>query len=186
MAYAVYYPSGCASSVPDHYCNPCETPEHGRVRSVAFIASDFEFTNPSDPNEWEDGIANKKIILIPETNGSFDGGSEVETPGYGDQQTKLVGYNFQLTYNDPNYRLNADFYNAIKLSRSYRLAYRTESLVHLTENTVSVVPKNPVAEDLTSEVVWNVLVKWSEGNLPIPYAVPAGIFICYDYTGIIT
>jgi hypothetical protein len=182
MPYAVYYPSGCAASVPDHYCNPCETPEHGRVRSVAFIASDFEFTNPSDPNEWEDGVANKKIIIIPETNGSFDGGSEVETPGYGDQQTKLVGYNFQLTYNDPNYKLNADFYNAIKLSRSYRLAYRTETLVHLTENTVSVVPKNPVTEDLTSEVVWNVLVKWSEGNLPVPYAVPPGVFTCFDYT----
>jgi hypothetical protein len=185
MPYAVYYPSGCASTVPDHYCNPCETPEHGRVRSVAFIASDFEFTDPSDPTEWQQGVADKKIILIPETNGSFDGGSEVETPGYGDQQTKLVGYNFQLTYNDPNYKLNADFYNAIKLSRSFRMAYRTETLVHLTQNTVSVVPKNPVAEDLTSEVVWNVLVKWSEGDLPIPYDVPAGIFNCIDYTGVI-
>lgn len=185
MAYGIYYPSGCDTAVPDHYCNPCETPEHGRVRSVAFIANDFEFTDPSNPVEWQDGIDDKKIIIIPETNGSFDGGSEVETPGYGDQQTKLVGYNFQLTYNDPNYKLNADFYNAIKNSRGFRLAYRTESLVHLTQNSVSVVPKNPVAEDLTSEVVWNVLVKWSEGDLPIPYNVPAGIFACFDYTGVI-
>ena len=185
MAYPIYYPSGCATAIPNHYCNPCETPEHGRVRSVAYIASDFEFTDPSDPSEWQAGILAKKIILIPEVNGSFDGGSEVETPGYGDQQTKLVGYNFQLTYNDPNYKLNADFYNALKLSRNYRLVYRTETQVHLTQNTVQAIPKNPVAEDLTSEVGWNVLVKWSEGVLPIPYDMPAGIFNCFDYTGAI-
>jgi hypothetical protein len=185
MAYAVYYPSGCGTSVPDHYCNPCETLEHGRIRSVAFIASDFEFTDPSDPDEWEAGIAAKKIIVIPEVNGTFDGGSEVETAGYGDQQTKLVGYNFQSTFNDPNYKLNADFYNAVKLSRNYRYAYRTETQVHLTTNTVSIIPKNPVTEDLTSEVVWNVLVKWSEGDLPVPYDMPTGIFTCFDYSGVI-
>lgn len=185
MAYSVYYPSGCVASVPNHYCNSCETPEHGRVRSIAYIASDFEFSDPSDPTEWQQGIADKKIIIIPEVNGNFDGGSEVETPGYGDQQTRLTGYNFQLTYNDPNYKFNADFYNEIKKSRNYRLAYRTETLVHLTQNTVQPIPKNPVTDDLASEVVWNVLVKWTEGDLPIPYDVPSGIFDCFDYTGAI-
>lgn len=185
MAYSIYYPSGCASSVPDHYCNECEPAEHGRVRSVAFIANDFEFTDPSDPTEWQVGIADKKIIVIPQTNGSFDGGTEVEAPGYGDQQTKLVGYNFVLTYNDPNYKLNADFYNGVKLSRNFKFAYRTEKLTHIVEPTVQVVPKNPVAEDLTSEVVWNVLVKWSDEDLPVPYETPAGIFDCFDYTGVI-
>jgi hypothetical protein len=186
MAYQVYYPAGCDAAIGDHYCNPCESAEHGRLRSAAFVAQDFEFTDPSSPTEWAAGIAAKKIIIIPETNGSFDGGSEVETPGYGDQQTKLVGYNFQATYNDPNYALNADFYNALKRSRNYRFAYRTETKVHLTTNTVQAIPKNPVAEDLTSEVVWNVLVKWSEADLPVPYDVPEGIFSCYDYTGVIS
>lgn len=186
MAYQVYYPSGCDAEVVNHYCNPCDEIEHGRVRSVAFIKSDFEFTDPTNPTEWTAGIASKDIIIIPEVNGSFDGGSEVEAPGYGDQQTKLVGYNFQLTYNDPNYKNNADFYNALKRSRNYKLAYRTETQTHITDNNVSVIPKNPVAEDLTSEVVWNVIVKWSQGDLPVPYDTPTGIFTCYDYTGVIT
>lgn len=183
MAYSVYYPSGCDQEVGEHFCSDCPTPEHGRVRSVAFIKSGFEFIDPTDPTEWTTGIGNKDIIIIPATNGSFDGGSEVEGPGYGDQQSKLVGYNFQLTYNDPDYKTNASFYNAIKNSRNYRLAYRTETQVHITENTVSVIPKNPVAEDLTSEVVWNVLVKWSEGDLPEPFDMPEGVFSCFDYTG---
>lgn len=186
MAYSVYYPSGCDAVVGDHYCNPCDAIEHGRIRSVAYIKTDFEFSDPTDPNEWIAGIQAKDIIIIPEVNGSFDGGSEVEGPGYGDQQTKLVGYNFQLTFNDPNYKNNADFYNAIKRSRNYRLAFRTETQTHITTNAVSIVPKNPVTEDLTSEVVWNVLNKWSEGDLPVPYDTPEGIFTCFDYTGAIT
>jgi len=186
MPYNVYYPAGCAAEIGDHYCNPCEAAEHGRVRSAAFIASDFAFTDPTNATEWRNGILAKKIIIIPEVNGTFDGGAEVEAPGYGDQVSKLTGYNFQAVYNDPNYRLNADFYNALKRSRNWRFAYRTENLVHLTQNTVSVIPKNPVTDDLASEVVWNVTVKWTEEDLPIPYTTPSGIFTCFDYTGVIS
>lgn len=185
MAYSVYYPDACANEIPDHYCNECEPREHARIRSTAFIAKDFSFIDPSDPDEWEAGIAAKKIIIIPLTNGTFDGGSEVEGPGYGDQASSLNGYNFQAVYNDPNYGLNADFYNAIKNSRNQKFAYRTETKIHLTEVTVQVIPKNPVVEDLTGEVVWNVTVKWSDDDLPIPYDTPAGIFECFDYTGAI-
>src|SRR5262245_33417171 len=105
MAYATYY-QGCPAPIPDHYYNECERREHARVRSAAFVRKDFFFIDPSDPNEWLAGIANKKIIIIPQTNGTFDGGSEVEGPGYGDQQTSLNGYNFQSVFNDPNYALN--------------------------------------------------------------------------------
>lgn len=184
MPFQVYYPAGCAEAIPEHFCDPCEVIEHGRVRSVAFISKDFEFEDPEDPTEWIAGIGAKQIIIIPDVRGTFDGGSEVEAPGYGDQETKLVGYNFQLTFSDPNYKFNADFYNIIKRSRSYRLAYRTETQTHITQNAVTLVPKNPVAEELTSEVVWNVLVKWSEGDTPYPYNTPEGIFTCFDYTGV--
>lgn len=186
MAYPVYYPAGCNAEVGDHFCDTCETPEGARVRSVAFIRDGFTFLDPSNPAEWQAGILSKDIIIIPSVNGSFDGGSEVEVPGYGDQATALTGYNFVLTYNDPNYKLNADFYNAIKRATNFRLAYRTENLVHLTQNKVSVVPKNPVTEEITGRVVWNVLVKWAEADLPVPYDTPAGIFTCFDYTGAIT
>lgn len=186
MAYNVYYPAGCSADVGNHYCNPCENAEHGRIRSAAFIASDFAFTDPTNPTEWRNGILAKKILIIPFTNGTFDGGAEVEGPGYGDQVSKLTGYNFSATFNDPNYKLNADFYNAIKRSSSWKFAFRTENLTHLVQNTVAIIPKNPVTDDLVSEVVWNVLVKWSDDDLPVPYDTPAGIFTCYDYTGVIS
>lgn len=183
MAYAIYYPSGCEDDLADHYCDDCPVPDNGRVSSVAFIANDFEFTDPSNPVEWATGIGLKKIIIIPKTNGTFDGGSEIEVPGYGRQASKLTGYNFVAVYNDPNYKTNATFYNGLKRSSNYKFAYVTGSSVHLTVPTVSAVPKNPVVDDVTSEIVWNVSVKWGDEDLPVPYDIPAGIFDCFQYTG---
>ena len=173
---SVYYPSNCDDLVPDHICDPCEELEGGRVRSMAFIKSTFAFTDPSDPTEWEAGFLSGDIILIPQTKGTFDGGAEVESPGYGDQVTRLTGYNFQLQYQDPNYKQNCTFYNTLKNSRAYKAAYRTETQIHIIDTTVQVIPKNPVQEDTNTEVVWDVLVKWSGKDVPCPYDVPPGIF----------
>lgn len=187
MAYNVYYPSNCGGvDVGDHYCNDCENPELARIRSVAYIRSDFQFTDPTNPTQWAAGIAAKKIIVIPATSGSFDGGSEILSTGYGDAAQKLTGYDFQLTYKDPNYKNNADFYNGLKRTSNFRVAYRTETLIHISENAVAVIPKNPVTDSLTDEVTWEVLVKWSDGDLPVPVLAPVSIFKCYDYTGVIS
>lgn len=173
---AVYYPSGCDALIPAHICDPCEAIELGRIRSVAFIKTSFAFVDPSDATEWETGFASGDIILIPQTKGTFDGGAEVESPGYGDFATRLTGYNFQAQYQDPNYKLNCDFYNALKNSRQYKFAYRTETQIHITNVGVQVIPKNPVQDDVTTEVVWDVLVKWADKDVPCPFDVPPGIF----------
>lgn len=173
---SVYYPSGCDDTIPAHICDPCLLPEHGRISSVAFIKNTFAFVDPTDPTEWQAGFASGDIILIPQTRGTFDGGAEVEGPGYGRQATKLTGYNFQAQYQDPNYKGNCDFYNAIKRTRNMKFAYVTETQVHITDNEVQVIPKNPVEDDISSEVVWDVIVKWAGPDLPCPYDVPAGIF----------
>lgn len=180
--YNVYYPAGCDSEIPDHQCSNCDDTEHGRIRSVAFIKKSFQFLDPTNPVEWHTGIANKDIIIIPDVNGTFDGGSETEGDGYGDQQTKLLGYNFTATYKDPSYKLNAKFYNEIKRSRNYYFGYRTETQIHLVLPVVQAIPKNPVTANTTDEVTWEVTVKWADEDLPIPYDAPANTFTCFDYS----
>jgi hypothetical protein len=177
---AIYYPSGCDTLVGEHLCDPCEAKEKGRVRSVAFIKSTFAFSDPSSPTEWQTGINAGDIIVIPQVLGSFDGGSEVESAGYGDQSTNLTGFNFTSNFKDPNYKNNATFYNALKYSRDYVYAFRTETQTHISDNTVSVIPKNPMTENLTDDVVWDVTVKWAGPDLPAPQDTPPGIFECFS------
>lgn len=173
---AVYYPSGCEVDIPDYTCDPCEALEKGRIGTAGFIKTSFEFTDPSNPTEWQAGINSKDIIVIPEVVGSFDGGTEVEGPGYGRQATKLLGYNFTSNFRDPNYKRNVAFYNLLKNSRNYRYFYVTETQVHITDNPVSIIPKTPVTEDLNSDVAVDVTVKWDGNDMPLPYDAPAGIF----------
>ena len=180
--YGIYYPTGCDSDIPNHICTNCDDIEHGRIRSIAFISDDWSFNDITNPVEWTNGITQKKIIVIPDVNGTFDGGAEVEADGYGDQQTKLVGYNFTLDFKDPNYKDNGAFYQAIKNSRNYQIAFRTETQIHVSGVTVEIIPKNPVTANTTDEVVWDVTAKWSAGDLPLPFDAPLGTFNCFDYT----
>lgn len=179
--YNIYYDDSCDADIPDHICTNCDDIEHGRVRSIAFIKEGFSFDDPTDPTEWTNGITSKQIIIIPKVNGTFDGGAEVESDGYGDQQTRLVGYNFTLNFKDPNYKQNAAFYNAIKRSRTWKVAFRTETQTHFSNVVVEVIPKNPVTANTTDEVVWDVTVKWSDGDLPVPFDATLGTFQCFDY-----
>jgi hypothetical protein len=173
---SIYYPEGCDTAQPPYQCDPCDPPEHGRIRSIAYIKKSFNFSDPTDPTEWITGINAGDIIILAEVNGTHDGGAPVEGPGYGDQASKTTGYNFSIVYKDPNYKNNADFYNAIKNSRNYKVAYRTETQTHVSTNTVSIIPKQPVTDDLASEVTWDVEVKYSQGDLAEPFDTPPGIF----------
>jgi hypothetical protein len=183
----IYYPQGCDVQVPDHICDGCtgDDVEHGRVRSVGFIALGYLATILADPTDaalWTTGITNKKVIIIPEVSGTYDGGSPVYGPGYGDEVERLIGYNYTLNFKDPNYKANAAFYNALKNSKGYAIVYRTESQIHISSKTVKVTPKNPVTDDITSEVVWDNECKWTQADLMAPVDTPVGVFDqCFQY-----
>lgn len=181
---SVYYPSdsGCGTggAIPAYSCNPCPAYEYGRIRSVAFIKNTFSFTDPTSSSEWTAGINNDNIIVIWQTQGSYDGGTTSELAGFGDSEFVNGGVSHVLNFKDPNYLENCDFYNQIKYSSEYTIAFRTSSAVHLASSPVTITPKNPIADDLKSNVVWDVTVKWQQADAPCPYTTPAGIFDrCY-------
>ena len=173
---AVYYPSDCDVEIPEHICDPCETFEKGKIRAIGFIKKTFEFIDPTNPTEWQAGINSHDIIIIPAVIGSFDGGSEVLGPGYGDQSESLLGYDFSASIRDPNYKSNCLFWNLLKNSRIYKFFYKTETQGHISDNPVTIIPKNPVTEDINSIVEWLATIKWKASDAPCPFDAPAGIF----------
>lgn len=178
---AGYYPSTCDTEVLDHACDPCEDREFARIRSAAFIHKDFEFADGDTENatEWARGINEGKIIIIPETNGEMPEPSEKVGVGYGDTQETLLGYDFAPFFIDPNYASNCGFYNSIVGNRNYRFAYRTSSKTHITDKTVTIIPKKSIANDLNAEVTWKVQVKWMSNQFPCPFNTPEGVFTCF-------
>lgn len=177
---AIYYPGdNCQSTVPEHLCNPCLPIELGGVRSVLFIDKDYTITSPTSASEWNNGILNGNIIIIPKTYGTFDGGVPQEGQGFGDVPTSLDGYDFMVQFFDPNFIGNQDHYNTIKnLRANYKVAFRTGSQIWMSDKVVTIIPKSPVAQDIKSKVLWDVTVKWTSQNLPNIYDAPAVNWDC--------
>lgn len=179
---AGYYPSGCDNLIPDHSCDPCEEREFGRIRSAGFIHKDFIFANDdtTDVAEWSRGIDARQIFVVPETNGEMPEPSEKTGAGYGDATETLTGYDFSAKFNDPNFTSNCDFYNALIGNRNYKFFYRTSSKTYITEVPVTIIPKYKIDNDLNSEVVWNVSVKWMGQTFPCPFETPDAVLTqCY-------
>ena len=175
-----YYSSGCDDIIPAPNCDPCATKEFGRIGSFGFVRSDYIDTILADPSQralWDAGMAaaDPTVFLFPYAHGELAEPSEQVGSGYGRQVETFLGYDFNATVYDPNYKDNCDFWNAIKRSKNYYFAYFTSSQVHLTPVAVTVIPKAPIADDLTSEVVWKATVKWRHEDHPCPYDAPDGL-----------
>lgn len=179
MSSILYYGAQCGVLASNHQCDPCAALEAARVRSVALVATSWVFNDPTSPTEWQNGIDAGQIIIIPETSGDFDGGTAKTITGFGDTPEQNLTYSFKLTYRDPNYSANSPFYDSLKFSRYWRVAFRTDTLLHIADKPAVFKPKAPVADDLQGIVIWEVECDWISKFLPPPTAIPAGIFDCF-------
>ncbi len=71
-----------------------------------------------------------------------------------------------------------DFYNSIKGSRNFHFAFASETILRISDEPVTIIPTNPIANDLKQEVVWDVQVKWTSDNFADEYDTP-DVFTCY-------
>lgn len=170
-----YYPATC-DDIEQHTCDPCEAPEFGRVRSAAFIKNSFVFADPTSTLEWQTGVANGDIIIIPFTNGEMPEPTAKMGTGYGDNLEELIAYDFSIKLSDPNFVSNNPFYNKIAGQRGWKLAFRTSSQTYITPITVTIVPMYKIENDLNSKIVWGVSLKWVHKNFPELFNTPENIF----------
>lgn len=176
-----YYPSGCDANIADHSCGTCGI-ELSRVRSVAFINKEYYPTliqDAEDATLWAAGIASGDIFIYPEVQGEFDGGTPNMGQGYGDTEEQLNSYTFMVAFKDPNYVGNRNHYNTIKGSRNFHIAYRSERVLSISDEPCTIVPKNPIQNDLKLERTWDVEVKWTSENFATEVTTPDNVFVCY-------
>ena len=157
-----------------HTCDPCER-ELGRIRGVCLVDGSFDFTSliaalkGSDPSAaqqlFEQAIEAGDIHLISETTGTYDGGSPQTGDGYGDEETRLLGYLHTLNFKDPSYAGNKDFYEQAE-KEHWKLIWRTETLLHFVNKPAGIQAIAPVETDLISAVVWDVTATWKSKEKP--------------------
>lgn len=165
--------------LPDHSCDAClADSEYSRVRAVAFIKSSAIaalLPSISDEAAWTAAITAGDIVLIGPVSGTFNGGDPIEAPGFGDNQTRVTGYNNSIVYNDPAYKANCAFYDALQKTSLYYAAFFTGTQVHVSEKTVSVRVQNAVTDSVTDIMQWVATVNWQSTGLTCPADAPVNI-----------
>lgn len=156
-----------------HTCDPCGR-ELGRVRGVALVDASVDLTalieelkagSEQAAATFESIIESGKLHLISETTGTFDGGSAQTGDGYGDEETRLLGYLYTLSFKDPSFSGNKDFYERAE-AEHWKLIWRTETLLHFADKPAGIQAIAPIEQDLTSAVAWNVTATWKSKNKP--------------------
>ena len=160
-----------------HVCDPCAK-ELGRVRGVILFKSSYDWSTlitnlragttqgaAAAVTEIENAVANGDAYLISETTGTYDGGAAQTGDGYGDDESRLLGYLYTLNYKDPSYAGNRDFYQAVEAG-DVKICWRTETLLHFADKPATIQAIDPIEEDLSSAVVWNVTATWKSKNKP--------------------
>jgi hypothetical protein len=179
MAFEVTYPTDCDEIEVVHTCDDCALEEGARVRSAFFILNTYSFADPTSIAEWQQAIEDGNVVIIPSTNGTYDGGTPNYGPGFGDQIQRYINSEFKVTYRDPALKSNWAFYEGKKKSSRWKFGFRTETLVWIGDEVCTIAPKNPVADDIKVGVVWEVEVSWLSRNSPEPFDMPETIFECF-------
>ncbi len=183
MPYLDSYGNCIEDDITTHVCQNClnQVDEAAGIRGAALVHSSYYDTlaaDPEDESTWQDGIDAGTIVVLPDTRGSFDGGTAISKPGWGGIKTITTGYDFKATIADRVYIENWAFYKSIFNKSSYHLVYVTGTQGHLTPVTVSFTPHAAVSEDVGDIVTWSTDVAWTDSFSPAPFTAPADIFKC--------
>jgi hypothetical protein len=122
--------------------------------------------DPTSLAAWQAGVISGDIIILPETSGAYDPGEPKELKGYGNRKSSYGPRTMKLTMADPDYYENYAFYNEIINRTDLVPVFRTSSLIHIFDKVASIKAKDPVADDLEEEVVWQVECEIVSSNLP--------------------
>lgn len=171
---SVYYP-GCDEVIPPAQCSDCPEKQLGGLRSFWLQKDSFAFSDITSTAEWQAAITNSDVYVFPKSRGSLEQ-AETESQGFGDQTTIVDGYDFTASIFEPNFLANIDFWNAIKKSNNYKLGYRTENKIFLSDKAVGIIPKAPVGEDIKVAILWNLMFKFSQEDYPTAFDVPDTVF----------
>lgn len=166
----------CDTPLSDFVTLDCGT-EAGRVVGVAAIKTSYTFLDITDPTEWTSAIASEDVKIIGKTKGSYAGGEVTEIAGFGKQDVNQTGAKHEMVFSVQGIEDNGAFINELNVQRDYRVAFVTSGdLLLEVDVPCNFFGKIVVEEDLDSDAMFTVSVKWSKLANPTVTLAPLGIF----------
>jgi hypothetical protein len=180
----VYKQCSTDESALVHTCDPCLVTELGNVRSFCLIKKGTVIAVPFTLEAWTAAVESGDIIIIPDSRGTFDGGTPKMGAGYGNEKERKLGSDYTLAVKDPAYVENVEFWQTAEKAGPWNIGFRSETQLHYVNSDVTITAKAPIAEDIESEVIWEVEAKWFSKDKPkvSAFAPLVSLFKCFEVT----
>lgn len=169
------YGNECIDSA-DYVCAVCGEGESGRIRAVAYVRQDVRFVDITNPLEWLYYISLKQAYILPEVRGSYDGGKESTSEGFGAQQNRVTGMLHTVEYAERMRVENLGFYNVARRRSDLRLVYVTERYLWWAPSLAKIAASKPIEAGLDTENIFKVSVQWASMDFAAAHEIPAGVF----------
>ena len=173
--------ANCRSNIPSFTSPECDF-ESGRVVALAFIHKDIHaaiYADPTNASLWVDGDYAADLHIFQEVRGTSDGGSQIDVPALGSQDTRVINFDRSLTISIEGVKGNEGFWNEIVKSHQYRVAFVVGGdyqTLFMNNKDTSISAIATVEEGLDSQILWTCTAKWKDINSPQSSDVPTGIF----------
>jgi hypothetical protein len=174
----MYYPAQCNTNIKHNTCQCNE--ELARVRGFAMIHKSFYsqlMADPEDSSLWLAGMAANLIIVLPKTAGEAQL-TPITNRGFGYSEEMLVAYKFDINVISPDYIGNVSPWNMVSGSRNYYIAWRSETLLRISDRPAMIMAINPIINDNKKAVNYLITAQYTHKLLPTEYTIPDGIFQC--------
>lgn len=165
---------GCTTT-PRRNCDDCVTDEPNKIVHLAFVKrgttiSTASLTSAITAIEAAELACNAYVIR--NVSGVYDGGKAQKGKGAGKQVSKTLSKKHTITYTDFNIVNNTAFYNDFEdQAKNFDLYYFTSNYVWVATNSfISLEAQEPITDNIETFIEGNVIVEWSNRNLPLPYA----------------
>lgn len=171
----------CVPAIPPFVTPECPD-EMGRIVGLAFIHKNIHasiYADPSNNALWVDGAYAADLVVFQQVRGTYDGGSPIDVPGFGNQDTRTINADRTLTVQVEGVKNNEGFWDGIRRSSEYFVAIVVGGdydLLLINNKEINVFAGPPVEEGLDTNVTWNVSIKWKDANNMKSSNVPAGVF----------
>lgn len=169
----------CEEDVDDFIPLDCGL-ELGGIVGVGLIYSTEEPTTTQlqNPTFWEDqfDVSPQRYWNIPDTRGSYPGGTPTEEDGYGKNSIRRTGADHEATVEVEGIELNRDFFDGVNKRKKWHVVFVMNSGLMLYVRDVSIWAKIVVDQNIKTAARWNMSFKWSSFDLPVVLTEPEGIF----------
>lgn len=157
------FPLDC-EGIGEHCSESCHT-EFGRIRAVGFIDPCYDLDINSQES-WDEGVAGGFITIVPQTNGELTI-DQLQGDGYGKRPQTNTIKEYTLTYNDPTFIGNYNFYDGASGQYKYKIFFRTSDAIYFSDTAVLITPNFSIQNDLGQRIDWTVTLTWRSKFFPV-------------------